>query len=65
VIYEGGETYTLITERNGREVVETKRLETIGDVMGILFLEAMEDVLGISIINRALTEAGAPPCVIS
>jgi hypothetical protein len=43
VIYDGGETYTLITERKGCERVEYKRLETFEQVMGMLFLEMVED----------------------
>jgi hypothetical protein len=45
--------------------VEHKQLETMGDVMGILFLEVMEDVFGFGIISRALTEVGGSLCVIS
>ena len=65
VIYNGGETYTHITENGNRQRIEYKQLETMGNVMGVLFLEVMEDVFGFGIINRALTEAGVPPCVIS
>lgn len=39
VIYNGGENYTRIIERDGRQIIETKELQTLEEV---LFLEMAE-----------------------
>ena len=42
LVYNGGGTYTRIVDRDGREMVETRRLETFTEVF---FLEIMEAVI--------------------
>ena len=48
LIYNGSETYTRIIERGGRQVIETKGLQTFEEVF---FLEIMEAVME---VNRTI-----------
>lgn len=49
LVYNGGGTYTRIVDRDGRETIETRRLETFTEVF---FLEIMEAVIGVE--SRAI-----------
>ena len=46
VIYNGGETYTRIIEKEGRQTIEVKQLQTLEEV---LFLEIAELVANVMI----------------
>jgi hypothetical protein len=41
LIYDGGETYTRIIERSGRQTIERKQLKTFEEVFFLEFIEAV------------------------
>lgn len=41
LIYDGGETYTRVIERGGRQITETKELKTFAEVFFLEFIEAV------------------------
>jgi hypothetical protein len=41
LVYDGGETYTRIIEKGGRQMTETKKLQTFEEVFFLEFIEAV------------------------